>query len=280
MALEVLHQSLEFAETGGVNLAQGSGEVLKRCDLGFLVAADGGFALQQCDATLGRIQRGKRAREHRLLHAHPLQFLLFSGTVLALLGEGDLEQGPEGSLFLRAGRLPELLGDTFLEVGADLVANVLLEAAHDQPLVAEIFRGVVVGIADGGGVEQTHQRGKAARRAIVRRGRQQHHGVGTAREHAGQSGATRHAILVATRRHVVALINDDDVPPGVLQVIPVLKVVLEGIDRDDGAVVIVERVVIAGNVVAHPLQVRPNPAAPRGWRSGSRTPSGTGSACS
>ena len=145
-----------------------------------------------------------------------------------------------------------MLGDTFLEVGADLIANVLLETADDQALVAEIFGGVVVGIADGRGVEQTHQRGKAARRAIVRRGRQQHHGVGTAREHAGQSGATRHAILVASRRHVVALINDDDVPPGVLEVIPVLKVVLEGIDRDDAAVEVVERVVIAGNVVANP----------------------------
>jgi hypothetical protein len=88
----------------------------------------------------------------------------------------------------------------------------------------------------------------------VRRGGQQHHGVRATGEQAGQSGTTRQAILVAARRDVVALIDDDDVPPGVFQIIPVLKIVLERIDRDDGAVVVVERVVIAGDAVAHPLQ--------------------------
>jgi hypothetical protein len=52
----------------------------------------------------------------------------------------------------------------------------------------------------------------------------------------------------------VALIDDDDVPPGVFQIIAVLEIVLERIDRDDRAVVVVERVVIAGDAVAHSLQ--------------------------
>ena len=140
----------------------------------------------------------------------------------------------------------ELLGDPLLEVRTDLVADVLLEAADDQALVAEVLRGVVVGIADGGGVEQAHQRGEAARRAIVRRGREQHQGVGAGGQQAGQASAPRQAVLACTGRDVVALVDDDDVPPGVLQIVAVLEVALERIDRDDAAVEVVERVVVAG----------------------------------
>jgi hypothetical protein len=48
----------------------------------------------------------------------------------------------------------------------------------------------------------------------------------------------------------VALVHNDDVPPSVLEVVSVLKVVLERINGDDRPVVKIERVVIARDVVA------------------------------
>ncbi|MCY1294429.1 hypothetical protein D9M70_437220 [compost metagenome] len=51
----------------------------------------------------------------------------------------------------------------------------------------------------------------------------------------------------------MGLVDDDQVPPGLFQVVAVLAVTLEGIDRDDGPVVVVERVVIGWNVAADAL---------------------------
>jgi hypothetical protein len=75
------------------------------------------------------------------------------------------------------------VGRALREVLRHLVADVLLEATDDEPLVAEVLRRVIVGIADRRGVQQRHQRGKAARRSVVRRGRQQHKRVGPRSQH-------------------------------------------------------------------------------------------------
>ena len=52
----------------------------------------------------------------------------------------------------------------------------------------------------------------------------------------------------------MALIDDDDIPPGVFQIVAVLQIALEGVDRDDAAVEVVERVVVGRDAVAHPSQ--------------------------
>ena len=49
------------------------------------------------------------------------------------------------------------------------------------------------------------------------------------------------------------LVYDDDVPVGLLQVGAVLGVLLQGVDRDDRLVVVVERVVAGRDAAAHPL---------------------------
>ena len=51
----------------------------------------------------------------------------------------------------------------------------------------------------------------------------------------------------------MALIDNDDVPPSVLQIVPVLKVVLESVNRNNRAVVIIEGVVVAGDAVPDSL---------------------------
>lgn len=49
------------------------------------------------------------------------------------------------------------------------------------------------------------------------------------------------------------LIDDDDVPIGVLQIGAVLRVLFEGINRDDGFIVLIKRVVGGWNARAQPL---------------------------
>ena len=183
-----------------------------------------------------------------------MELLLFAGAVLSLLGEGDGEQGLVGCLFEGTGGLPDLLGDAFLKVGADLVFDVLFEPADDESLVAEIIRRVVLGVADGGGIQQAHEGGKAAGGAIVRGGGEQDEGVGATCEETGKARAPGDAVLVAAGGDIVTFVDEDDVPPGVLEIVPVLEVVLEGVDGDDRPVVKVERIVVAGDVVADALQ--------------------------
>ena len=52
----------------------------------------------------------------------------------------------------------------------------------------------------------------------------------------------------------MALVDDDDVPPRAIEVVAVLKVLLERVHRNDGAIEVVERVVVRGDDVADTLQ--------------------------
>jgi hypothetical protein len=60
----------------------------------------------------------------------------------------------------------------------------------------------------------------------VRRGRQQDQRVGTAGESPGQACPPRLALLRGARRDVVTLIDDDDVPPSVLEIVAIFEVIL------------------------------------------------------
>ena len=131
-----------------------------------------------------------------------------------------------------------------------LALDVLLEAADDEPFPAEVLRFVVVRVGDGGRVQHVHQAGEAARLSVVRGRRQHDEGVRAAREQAGEPAAERAGAAV---RHVVRLVNDDHVPPGFFEVGPVLGVPLQGVDRDDGLVVVVEGVVVRGDAAADAL---------------------------
>ena len=137
-----------------------------------------------------------------------------------------------------------------------LLADVLLEAADDEALAAEVVLRVVVGVGDGGGVQHVHQAGEAARPAVVRRRRQHDQRVGAAREQPGEAAAQRRPPVRAAGApvgDVVRLVDDDDVPVRLLQIRAVLGVLLQGVDGDDGLVVVVERVVAGRYAAAHAL---------------------------
>ncbi len=139
----------------------------------------------------------------------------------------------------------------FGEVALQLLAHIVLEAAHDQPLMGKVLAGVVRRISNGRWIEHIHQAGEALWLAIVRRGGQHDERVRATRQQIGQAGALR---ATAALGHVVRLIDDDDVPVGTLQIMPVFDVLLERVYGHDGAIEIMEGVVIARNAVAHTLQ--------------------------
>ncbi|MNN99736.1 hypothetical protein D3C81_2194610 [compost metagenome] len=51
----------------------------------------------------------------------------------------------------------------------------------------------------------------------------------------------------------MGFVDDDQIPPSTFQIMPILAITLQGINRDDGAVVIVEGVVVSGNVAPNSL---------------------------
>jgi hypothetical protein len=218
-------------------------------------SADGRSASrEQLDALLGRFQRGLGAGEQRLLHADALQFLLACRPCAGRLGKRDIEQGAVGGFSCRRGGLAQAGGLRSWKSALTWSLDVLLEAPDDQAFVAEVVGRVVVGVGDGRRVEQRHQRREAARRAVVRRGRQQDQRVGAGGQQTWPGGRGATGRFTGAGGHVVAFVDDDDVPPGVLEVVAVLEVALERVDRDDAAVEVVERVVVGRDAVAHPGQ--------------------------
>ena len=139
------------------------------------------------------------------------------------------------------------LGDALCQ----LVAHVPLEAAYDQALVPEVFLRVVLRVGNGGGVQHVHQAGKALGTAIVRGGRQQNQRVRAGGQEARQAGTLRTGVAVS---HVVGLVDDDDVPVGLLEVVAVFDVLLERVDGNDRSVEVVERVVVGRNSGTDTLQ--------------------------
>ena len=51
----------------------------------------------------------------------------------------------------------------------------------------------------------------------------------------------------------MGFVDDDQIPPGAFQVVAVLAVALQGIDRDDGAVVVVKGIVIGWDIATNAL---------------------------
>ena len=155
--------------------------------LSALVAGLAALRGQQLNALYRRLQRSGRAGKQALLQADALKLLLAASLVLATLRENHFEQGAVGRFLQGRRRLVQARCLAFPELAHDLVAYVLLEAPDDEALAAEVLRRVVVGIGNGRGVQQTHQRREAARRAVMRRGRQQDQGIGTGGQQFGQA---------------------------------------------------------------------------------------------
>ena len=69
------------------------------------------------------------------------------------------------------------------------------------------------------------------------------------------------ALFAGSCRHVLALVDYDDVPPGVFEVVAVLEVALERVYRDDAPVEMIERVMVRRDSIANarkPHRVEPD----------------------
>ena len=152
----------------------------------------------------------------------------------------------EEPLFLRMQTDGDADDPAVLELTTDaLVLNILLEATHI--VGAYIFLSVLATTRDRDGVEHAHEIGKRLGIAIVRCGRGKDEGVALLGKELSQV-ATQTRVV----GHLVTLVDDDDVPVGFLQPCTESAVVLERIDRDNGLVVIVERILVERYLVLNP----------------------------
>ena len=159
-------------------------------------------------------------------------------------------EGPAEHAFWKRVRRLDRNEPAFREIRGDLVGDMLLETTLEQ--VFDVVHAVAGRIRDRKGIEERHQRGEAFARTVVRRGREEDHVVAAVGKLCRETVALRVAVLL--RRHVVCFVDDHHVPAGVLKRGLKLVVLLEGVDRDDGLVVVVERVVVGRNVLADALE--------------------------
>src|SRR5271163_1373988 len=146
--------------------------------------------------------------------------------MVAGLREADGEKRPIGLLLQRASGLPQARHHALLEVVADLVLDVLLEATDDQTLVAIILARVVVGIRNSRRVKKAHQRSKTAGRAVMWSSRKQDQRIGPIGELPRESRAAGEVGFSRASRDIVAFVDYDNIPPGILKIIPVFEIAL------------------------------------------------------
>ena len=114
--------------------------------------------------------------------------------------------------------------------------------------VADVLRRDLLGVGDGGRVEQVDELGERLRLAVVRRGRGEDQRVGLRGEHVGEL-----VVLGAPVDELVRLVDPDDVPADLLEMVAVAGRALQRVDRHDHPVEIGERVATGGDALAHPL---------------------------
>ena len=170
-----------------------------------------------------------------------------------MLGINPLElqvgQAIVGGFLRVTGMMPFAVDHALGKTPAHLILDVLLEAANEQTL--DVLRAVIAVVLDGGRVQHVHDAGERLAPTVVRRRGKENQGIragGEQLRHAGTHGVR------APASDVVRFINHDDVPPGILKVVPVFAVLLDRVDGDDRLVEIVKRVVVARNPCAHALQ--------------------------
>ena len=181
-------------------------------------------------------------------NAHQLAVAL--GVVFATVGKGHIQQSLIGGLFFQRGVQVDVIDYPLFKLLLHLVADVFLEPANDQAFIAEVFFGVIVRIGNGRGVQHVHQAGEASCLAVVGRCGEHDQSIRTARQQLCQFrtlGAT------PAFSHIMGFVDDDNVPVGLFQMPTVFVVLLESVDGNDRLVVIVERVLVAGNVVTYAL---------------------------
>ena len=221
----------------GLERTQGSDVVLRGSAAFSIRLAIHYEAFQFFQPVCDGLGAGGRAREQRFFEARRKELLPAAARVVH--GEMELRQEVVSAFFSRCRRHRFLRHAALGHAVLHLVAHVVLIAA-DEEAVDVVFR-VVVRVGDGRRVEHVHERGEALRAPVVRRSREQDHRVAAIREQAREARALRRA---ATRRDILRLVDDDDVPIRVLEMRAVGDVVLQRIDGDDRLVVIKEWVVV------------------------------------
>jgi len=246
---EQLQQQLVLAELLGCDVGYGVSQIAQERDVGLRLL--GGFAaLKPGDAIVYGRSAGGRAGVECFLERGSKQVSAAAGLAIQCL-EANLGQLFQHRFFRRGGGGSHDVDLPLGQVATKLILYILLQAPNDQTLVAEILVCVIRRVGDSGRVEHVHQTGKAFGLAVVWCGRQHDERIGAGRQQAGQPGTLG---MLAAFGHVMCLVNDDDVPPGLFEIMPVFDVLLEGIDGDDRPIEVMKWIVVGRQAVAHALQ--------------------------
>ena len=117
------------------------------------------------------------------------------------------------------------VNSSFQESTAYLVFYILLESTDTKSL--NILRCILLRIGDCCRIKHVHQRCKALRPAVVRRSRKHDHRIGPISQKLRKAGTL--CLVISTIRHILRLINHDDVPVCVLQMRPVFYISFQSI---------------------------------------------------
>ena len=124
-----------------------------------------------------------------------------------------------------------------------LVLDVVLETA--DVVVLDMLTVIRPRMRNGRRLNHADKVREVLAAAVVRRGGSEDEALAALSEQRGEV-----APLAGTVGDDMALVNDHYVPAGLLDVMTELRVVLQGIDRDDGPVIVLERVLVCGNLRA------------------------------
>ena len=213
------------------------------------------FLFKAAHAALNRFQTRGRAGEHCLLEGHIAEPAVFCLGQHGFIGDERLKR----RFFLCGGSTGHLTDMALFKTVLCLILNIFLEATDKQafdvvPVILDVLLSVVIRIRNGSRIKHVHQRSEGTGAAVVRGGGQHNQCIAPAGKQICQAGTLGTA--VASLGHIMCLIDDYNIPPGVFKMDTVFAVPLDRINGNDGLVIVVERVMVAGQIPANTLDLR------------------------
>ncbi|SAD89216.1 Uncharacterised protein [Enterobacter cloacae] len=158
---------------------------------------------------------------------------------------------PTISFFFGPGcRVREFDDITFRKLASHLIFHVFFEATHNQIFIGKIGVFILFRISNGRRVEHIHQAGKTFSLTVMRRGREHNQRIAASGKQFCQFAAQGAG---PTFSDVMRFIDNNNIPPGIFQVVAIFDVLFQSIDGDNGLIEIVKRVVVGWDTVTHLL---------------------------
>ena len=212
------------------------------------------FLFETAHAPLHRFQASGRTGEHGLFEGHIAKTAIFRLRQHGFIGDECFKR----RLFFCGGSARHLADMPLFKAALRLILNIFLEATNEQaldviPVILDVLLGVVIRVRNSGRIQHVHQAGKGTCAAVVRGGGQHNQCIAPAGKQIRQAGTLGTA--VASLGHIMRLIDDNNIPAGILQMDTVFTVPLDRVDGNDGFVIVMERIMVAGQIPTDTLNL-------------------------